>query len=241
MGFAGAAHAASGARRRCRYVDLVLGALPEDVGQPVQFDAGAPAIRSVGAGEEELPEDGLGAPRGVADHRVVDGDVAPAEHLEPLLGGELLDLRRHRPGLARIARQEGDAGGVGAGIGQVEVHDLPVEAVRHLDQDAGPVAGVLLGTEGAPVLELAEGADPECDDVVAALAPEVTDEVDAAGVVLEPRVIEALGAGQAGSGWRLRREGGGHEGNGAGAFAWGGYWVPPVSSSNGAGPGRGPG
>jgi hypothetical protein len=45
----------------------------------------------VAAVEEELAEGGHDGARPAADHRVVVGDVAPAEDVEPLAGGEAGD------------------------------------------------------------------------------------------------------------------------------------------------------
>ena len=82
----------------------------------------------VGGGEEHLAERRLGVGGLLADHRVVDRDVAPAEHLQALAGGDLLDAG-HGGGLGlRVAGQEGDAGGVGAGRREVEVDDRAEEA-----------------------------------------------------------------------------------------------------------------
>jgi hypothetical protein len=46
------------------------------------------------------------------------------------------------------------------------------------------------------VVEVAERAEGRLDDVVAAGARYVDDEADAAGIVLEPRVVEAAGRWQ---------------------------------------------
>ena len=86
--------------------------------------------------------------------------------------------------------QERQADAVGAGRRQLEVDDRPQEAVGHLQQDAGAVAGVDLGARRAPVVEVAEGVERVGDDRAAGDALDVTDERDPAGVVLEARVVE---------------------------------------------------
>ena len=64
--------------------------------------------------------------------------------------------------------------------------------MRHLDQHAGAVAGVGLAAAGAAMIEVAQHLQPCCEDRVGLAALDVDDEADAAGVVLERRVVEAL-------------------------------------------------
>ena len=66
------------------------------------------------------------------------------------------------------------------------------ERVGHLDEDAGAVAGVDLGAGRAAMVEAAERAEGGVDDVAALRAGDVDDEADAAGIVLEARVVEAV-------------------------------------------------
>ncbi len=80
--------------------------------------------------------------------------------------------------------------------GSVEVDDRPVEAVGHLHEDAGAVAGVGLGAGRAAVVQVAHRGERLVDDRVALAALHVDDEPDAARVVLEARVVEPLGVGQ---------------------------------------------
>ena len=87
-------------------------------------------------------------------------------------------------------------GRVRAGGREVEVDDGPEEAVRHLDEDAGAVADVGLGVGGPAVVEVAEGGQAELDHPMRASPVQVGDEGDAAGIVLEARVVEALLGGQ---------------------------------------------
>ena len=70
---------------------------------------------------------------------------------------------------------------------------LAEEPVRHLNQDAGAVAGVGFAAAGAAVLEVDEHLQGVPDDGVRTAALRVHDEADAAGVVLVPRVVEAVG------------------------------------------------
>jgi hypothetical protein len=100
-----------------------------------------------------------------------------------------------RRAIGGVARQEYHAGAVMAGFGQrdAELAALATEeGVRHLDQDAGAVAGVLLATAGAAMHEVAQHGQRLRHDLVRAAALHVHHEADAAGVVLGGRIIEAL-------------------------------------------------
>ena len=122
----------------------------------------------------------------------IDRHFAPAEHLELFALDDLFDVRHRLAGLVRVLRQEGHAGAVVARRREVEVDDRAEEAIGHLDQDAGAVAGPLVGAEGAAMVEVAQRRQTELDDAVAATATKVGHEADAARVVLEPRVVESL-------------------------------------------------
>ena len=91
-----------------------------------------------------------------------------------------------------VGGQEGDADGVGAGLGQLEAGDLAEEGVRDLEQDAGAVARVGLGAGGAAVLEVAQYGERLLDQRMAGLAGEGGHEADAAGVVLVAGVVHTL-------------------------------------------------
>ena len=62
----------------------------------------------------------------------------------------------------------------------------------HLHEHAGAVAGVGLGTAGAAVIEIHEDLQALLHDLVGLAALDVDDEADAAGVVLELRIVETL-------------------------------------------------
>ena len=128
----------------------------------------------------------------------VDGQVAPDEDLEALLGGDRLD-RAHGLALGLVVvGQERDADGVRPARRQVDAllgeHGAE-ELVRDLGEDAGAVAGVRLGAGGAAVLEVLERGDGLLDDLVGLLPRHLRDEGDAAGVLLELGVVEPLGGG----------------------------------------------
>src|SRR3972149_1204506 len=97
--------------------------------------------------------------------------------------------------LVLLLGQEHHADGVLAAVRQVDVERralLVEELVRHLDEKAGAVAGARVGATGAAVAEVDEHLQPLGDDLVRALAADVGDEADAAGIVLLRGVVEAL-------------------------------------------------
>ena len=88
----------------------------------------------------------------------------------------------------------------GSGMRALLAH-LLVEGVRHLEQHAGAVAGVDLAAAGATVVEVLQDLDGLLEDAVGLAPLDVDHEADAAGVVLELRVVEPLlgGAGRGGA------------------------------------------
>ncbi len=130
----------------------------------------------------------------VAPSPRVDRHVPPAQHLGALDQGVLLqhgDRARPRP-RRRSGRKTRPVAYCPAG-GSGEVDDRAQERVRHLDHDAGAVAGVGLGAAGAPVVEPAQRRQALGHHVVGAPAGEIGHEGDAAGVMLVGGVVEPLG------------------------------------------------
>ena len=72
------------------------------------------------------------------------------------------------------------------------------EAIRHLDHDAGAVAGVRLAAARPAVQEVDQDLDGLVHDGVRLSALDVHDEADAAGVVLVRGIVQALGGPLAG-------------------------------------------
>ena len=75
--------------------------------------------------------------------------------------------------------------------GKVERHHLAEKPIRHLDQDAGAVAGVRIGSAGAAVFEVDEEVEGRADYRVRARALDVGDKADAARVMFFTGAIEA--------------------------------------------------
>ncbi|MFO1425425.1 MAG: hypothetical protein U1F11_00315 [Steroidobacteraceae bacterium] len=182
--------------------DLVVGALADHVELALE-------LRLVGrlraAGDEHLADERFAGLGRLAEHGVVRRHGARAEVDLPLglhhAREDLLDLAT----LRRVARHEDEAGGVLAGLGELDarlLRDVLEEGMRHLHEHAGAVAGVDLAAAGAAVVEVLEHLDRGAQDLVRLAALDVHDEADAAGVALVARVVETLllRRSQAGSG-----------------------------------------
>jgi hypothetical protein len=87
--------------------------------------------------------------------------------------------------------EEGHAGRIGAGLGQLEVAGSAEKLVGDLGQDPGPVPGSRVAALGAPVLEIAQHPQGPGHHIITAASGQVRDETDAARVVLEPGVVKA--------------------------------------------------
>ena len=129
------------------------------------------------------------------ERRVVGGRRAPAEHGRALLEGDPLDELLAAATRGRVGGQEHEAGAVARALGQRDAELLALlgeKGVRHLHQDPGAVAGVLLAAAGAAVLEVEQHLDRLLDDRVRLAAVRVDDEPDPARVVLEAGIVETL-------------------------------------------------
>ena len=122
-----------------------------------------------------------------------DGDLAPADGAMTLFGNDAygdLGATQARTG---VVGEEDHADAVVAGGRQVDAllaGDPRQEAVRHLDENAGAVTGLGIGTGGATVVETLEDGQRLIHHRVRGHAVEVHDRAEATGVVLEPLVVE---------------------------------------------------
>jgi hypothetical protein len=66
------------------------------------------------------------------------------------------------------------------------------EGVRDLEQDAGAVACIFLAATRAAVIQIFQDRQRLLDDLAGFIALDIDDEADAARVVLESGIIEAL-------------------------------------------------
>ncbi len=168
---------------------LVLGAL-------AHHEAAALELHTAGAADEHLAEGRHGVAGERAEGRVVGGDVTPAEQGQALGLDDLSDRLARCGGVAGRLRQERDAGGVGALLGQFEVDDVAQEGVGHLQQDSGAVAGVRFGALCTAVFQVQQRGDRLVDDVAAAPTVNVGDHRDTAGVVFIRGVVQPLFLGR---------------------------------------------
>ena len=169
--------------------ELVLGTLAHHIGAALQ-------LHPARAGQEDLTERRHRVARQRAQRGVVGRHVAPAQHLQALGLGDLADgLTGGRRVLGRL-RQERDAGGVAAGLGQLEVADGPTELVGNLQQDARTVTGVRLGALGAAVFQVQQRGDGLLDDVAAPSAVHIGHHRHATRVMLERGVVQPLSVGR---------------------------------------------
>ena len=164
-----------------------------------QLESGEQAAVGPAGFDEDLPDGGLGVPGDGTDGRVVDGDLAPGDHADALLGGDPL----HHPGGVHGQHprlgEKTKAGGICTGLREFHTlfltHHLAEEPVRYLDQQPRAVAGVDLGPHGTAVLEVDQGGDRLIDDPPGPTAVHVHHERDPAGVVFVFRAVQALGGG----------------------------------------------
>ena len=188
-----------GARRQRRHVDaghLVLDPLAQAERQPVEHER----VRRRGWRRARRPDPAgtttIWAMWGMARRRRgpqavgLDRDVAPPQDGQALLGGELGDVSLRLGAVVGVGGQEHEPHRVPPGLGEIEAARPGQETVRHLDEDAGPVAGGHLGPGGAAVRQMLEGGERLADEAVAGAALEVGHHGDPAGVVLEGGVVQ---------------------------------------------------
>src|SRR5690606_16424912 len=114
------------------------------------------------APDKGLTVEGFGRLHRVAEVRIIDRHVAPAEENLAFLGGNALDQRGDALALGLVARQEEMADAVMARLGQIEAElaaFLAEKGVRDLDENARAVARLGVGADRAAMLEVFE--DPQ--------------------------------------------------------------------------------
>src|SRR5213594_3503824 len=172
-------------------LDGVLDALADDVELALEVRG----VARLAAADEHLLDVRLDVDGAGAQQPVVGRHVAPAEQALAFLaddaGDEPLDLLA----LHDIARQEHAADPVVLRAGQGDAEAAAVlaeEFVGDLQENAGAVAGVRLAATGAAVQEVDQHEEALADDRVGLAALDVDHEADAARVVPERRVGQAL-------------------------------------------------
>src|SRR6185369_16489577 len=94
------------------------------------------------------------------------------------------------PDAVTAGRRQIDAEGIG---------DFPQKLVGRLNQKAGTVTGIGFAAAGASMLQVDEHLEPALDNRVRALPFDIDDEAHPARVVLEARIVQALGLRWCGS------------------------------------------
>ena len=157
-----------GPGRQRREVDagLALGPLAQAERHPLQ--APCPKAPPPARADEQLAEarhDARG--RCAEQRRGRPARRASRGRCRPSSAAMRLDRRPRGCLRGVVVRQEGDADGVRALVGQRERRDAAQERVRDLGQDAGAVTGVRLGAGRTAVVEVAQRGQRLVDDLVA--------------------------------------------------------------------------
>ncbi|CAB4897173.1 unannotated protein [freshwater metagenome] len=148
-----------------------------------------------GVGDEQLLEARHHRTSARPEAGRIDGNGTPSESAQALFGDDGLDRGHGLGSVTDVSRQERQADGVLTHGRKFEAGDRTQEAVRHLDEDAGTIAGIGLGPGGATVLHVAQGADAHGDNGATGDTVDVGDEGDTTGIVFESRVVEPNGRG----------------------------------------------
>ena len=189
----------AGAQRHEVGVVLAACTLAQPVDTAVEVDARERGrVADGGARDEQLLECGARGVGELAEVLLHRRHLAPAEHRQPLGGGDLFDAGLDGGALVVVARQERHARRVLTRRRQVEVRDRAEEGIRHLRQDAGAVSRTRVGADRTAVLEVAKRLEGQLHDVVPRLAAERRDHREPAGILLEGRVVHALLDGERG-------------------------------------------
>jgi hypothetical protein len=131
----------------------------------------------------------------LAGHLDIDRHLAPA--MDGVAIGEDLALDDDAAALLRAqirARQEdhGDAELADAGDLALLADIVLEEVLRDLHVDAGAIAGLAIGIDGAAVPHGLQRSDRRFHHLPARLAIDGSDEADTAGIMLLGRIVEAL-------------------------------------------------
>ena len=109
---------------------------------------------------------------------------------------DLLQQASQRASLVRIRGQEDHADAVSAGGGKFDAgssyRPSRKKGMRHLEQDAGAVAGVGLAAACAAVAQVHQGRQRLAQDPVGALAVDIGDEADATRIVLPAWIVKSV-------------------------------------------------
>ncbi len=137
----------------------------------------------------------LGGLGGFAQIHIVGRHLAPTETLLALLGDDALDHFFKLLALFALVDGKNHAYAIVTGVGQLKPEagaGVLQKSMGNLHQDPGSVAGVLLATAGAAMVEVLQYRQRLIDDLMGLLALDVDDEPDAASIMLEARIVKPL-------------------------------------------------
>ena len=193
--------------------DVVIGALTDHVELPLEIEIGGDVCS---AADEDLAHERLAGDGGVAEGLVIRRHRAPAEEELPFGLDDLLKDFFHLAADGAVPREIDETGAVLAGFGERDARGLGnfgEKFVRHLDEDARAVTSIGLAASGTTVVEVGENLECVGDDFMRFPALHIDNEADAAGIVFERGIVEALFS-RGTSGRSLRRVEGVRRGGG---------------------------
>ena len=172
--------------RYSKVVQAVLDDLADDVEAAVELER----FRLGSAGwdpDEDLSDNGHDLAGLPSQAGGVDGNIAPSEEDQPFSGDGLFDEGLALQPVVALGRQEHNTAAVRSCVGKVDAgfgtHFLE-EVVRHLDQDAGPVAGFRVTATSPPVSQVYQHLQRLVDYRVGLDALDVCHHPHTAGVML---------------------------------------------------------
>ena len=183
-----------GAAGQAGHIGAVAGLLEhpaDDVEPAVKINALAHTGRLF---DEALPDGGHTVPGLLAHGIGVYRHPAPCQKLKPLLAGDQLKQLHGLCPQVLVLGEEEHADTVFPLVAQADVQligHLGEELVADLQHDAHAVAGLALGILTGAVLQTLHDAQGIADRLMALAALDVHHSADAAGIVLELRVIQA--------------------------------------------------
>ncbi len=147
------------------------------------------------APDESLLDKRLPCPRRRAQGGIVGRHNAPAQKLLPFLDHDVLEQGLASAALIGIARQENHRHPVIAQRRQLDFFvagDLLEKSVRHLHEDARPIAGIGFATTSPAVVQIDEDGQGIANDFVRFFPLDIDHKPHPAGIVLELRVVQPL-------------------------------------------------
>ena len=147
------------------------------------------------AADKYLTNERFAVPRSLAKRSIDGRHRTPAQQREAGRLHDVTELLLKLATLGSLGRQKNQATTVLTRVGQRYTRlpaGLDQEAVRHLHQYSGAIAGVGFAAAGAAMIEVAQHLDRLLHDAMRLATLDVDNKAHAAGIVLEPGVVESL-------------------------------------------------